>query len=470
MAQLRELIVNGPSRFVGASTFNDDVVLNKGATSYADIIPGATGSHNLGNSTYRWKNFYITNVNLSDTLTTTQGEASTAANEGDIQVAGGIGIAKNSFFGANIYLGSNTYYVNGSTSKLNALTTAGLITAGGNVIPGQTTLTLGTSSSRWQTIYLVNANATGNIVPNAASNTQTLGTSTIQWNGIYGNTVYFGGTTYYISGTAANLPATTVAGLTIAGNLLPSTSAAYTLGSSSKKWLTLYVGNGADGTAANTGAVQITGGLSTSGKSFMGSDLVITGDIDIQGANADRFVKFTHTTSSDTGYDWRLGYLGTGSGDANYFVIQSNGTSTTWTDVIRLGLTSFDASFAGNVNPRTSASKTLGTSSLRWNNVYAVNMNASGKITSGNLEVSTNTKIANTLEVTATSTFSGNTTFSKPVAITDATASTSMATGALKVTGGIGTQDQMSAKQVMINDGVTMKYDTTNEYVYFVFE
>lgn len=470
MAQLRELIVSGPSRFVGASTFNDDVVLNKGATSYADILPGETSTHSLGNSTYRWKNFYITNINMSDTLTTTQGEASTAANAGDIQVAGGIGVAKNSFFGANVYLGSTTYYVNGSTSNLNALTTAGLITSGGNVVPGKTTLTLGTTSARWATIYLKDANATGNIIPNAASNTQTLGTSSNKWNGIYGNTVYFGGTTYYISGTAANLPATTVAGLTVTGHLLPSTSVAYNLGSSSKRWLTLYVGNGAEGTAANTGAVQITGGLSTSGKSFMGSDLVITGDIDIQGQNADRFVKFTHTTASDTGYDWRLGCLGTGSGDANYFVIQSNGTSTTWTNVIRLGLTSFDAAFAGNVNPQVTASKTLGTSSLRWNNVYAVNMNVNGKITAGNLEVNTHTKLANVLEVTATSTFSGNTTFSKPVTISDTTASTSMATGALKVTGGIGTKDQLSAKQVMVNDSVTMKYDTTNEYVYFVFE
>lgn len=284
MAQLRELIVSGPSRFVGASTFNDDVVLNKGATSYADIIPGETSTHSLGNSTYRWNNLYITNINISDTLTTTKNEASTAANIGDIRVAGGIGVAKNSFFGANIYLGSTTYYVNG---------------------------------------------------------------------------------------TAANLPATTIAGLTVAGNLLPSTSVAYNLGSSSKRWLTLYIGNGAEGTAANTGAVQITGGLSTSGKSFMGSDLVITGDIDIQGQNADRFVKFTHTTSSDTGFDWRLGYLGTDNGDANYFVIQSNSTSATWTDVIRLGLTSFDASFAGNINPRTANTGSIGTSILKWNKMYA---------------------------------------------------------------------------------------------------
>lgn len=376
MAQLRELIVSGPSRFVGASTFNDDVVLNKGATSYADIIPGETSTHSLGDATYRWKNLYITNINMSDTLTTSQGEASTSASTGDIQVAGGIGVAKNSFFKANIYLGSTTYYVNGSTSNLNALTTAGLITSGGNVVPGKTTLTLGTSSSRWATIYLKDANATGNIVPNASSNSQTLGTSSNRWNGIYGNTVYFGGTTYYISGTAANLPATTVAGLTVAGDLLPSANGAYTLGSSSKRWLTLFVGNGAEGTAANTGAVQITGGLSTTKKSFMGDTLVITGDIDIQGANADRFINFTHTTASDTGYDWRTGVLGTGSGDANYYVIQSNSTSGTWANVLRLGLTTYDAQFSGNVVPAATSSKNLGSSSLKWNHVYAVNMTA----------------------------------------------------------------------------------------------
>lgn len=469
MAQLRELIVNGPSRFVGASTFNNDVVLNKGATSYADIMPGNTISYSLGSATYRWQNLYITNISLSDTLTTTLGEASTSAKLGDIQVAGGIGIAKNSFFGANIYLGSTTYYVNGSTSKLNALTTVGLITSGGNVVPATTTLTLGTSSARWATIYLKDANATGNIIPNAASNTQSLGSSSNKWNSIYGNTVYFGGTTYYASGTAANLPATTIAGLTVGGNILPSASAAYTLGSSSKRWLTLYVGNGAEGTAANTGALQITGGLSTTKKSFMGDSLTITGDLDLQVDDSDRFLKFTYTGSS-AGYDWRIGYLGSGSGNANYLVFQSNSTTAnTWTNVMRLGLISHEVTFASDILPDADTANNVGSSSLRWNKVYSMDVIASGKISATSLEVSTNTLLKNVLEVTATSTFSGNTTFTKPVSITNTTASTSKTTGALKVTGGIATQDQMSAKQVMIDDGATIKYDATNEYVYFTF-
>lgn len=52
--------------------------------------------------------------------------------------------------------------------------------------------------------------------------------------------------------------------------------------------------------------------------------------------------------------------------------------------------------------------------------------------------------------------------------ISNNTASTSMTTGALLVTGGIATQDQLSAKTIEINDKATVQYDTTRQALRFV--
>lgn len=103
---------------------------------------------------------------------------------------------------------------------------------------------------------------------------------------------------------------------------------------------------------------------------------VNTGDIDIVNIlETNKFLGFYYDTSKTAGASWRLGHLGTGSGDTNYFVIQSGTsttTATTWNDVIRLEMNSFKASFLGNVNPRTDNTKTLGEENLRWATVYAV--------------------------------------------------------------------------------------------------
>lgn len=54
-------------------------------------------------------------------------------------------------------------------------------------------------------------------------------------------------------------------------------------------------------------------------------------------------------------------------------------------------------------------------------------------------------------------------------AFTNTTASTSKTTGALKVSGGMGVAGRMSANEVMIGDGCTLMYNTTNKCVDFVF-
>ena len=54
-------------------------------------------------------------------------------------------------------------------------------------------------------------------------------------------------------------------------------------------------------------------------------------------------------------------------------------------------------------------------------------------------------------------------------AFTSTTASTSKSTGAVKVSGGLGVAGRMSANEVMVGDGCTLKYDPTNKCVNFVF-
>ena len=54
-------------------------------------------------------------------------------------------------------------------------------------------------------------------------------------------------------------------------------------------------------------------------------------------------------------------------------------------------------------------------------------------------------------------------------AFTNTTASTSKSTGAVKVSGGVGVAGRVSANEVMIGDGCTLRYDATNKCVNFTF-
>lgn len=116
-----------------------------------------------------------------------------------------------------------------------------------------------------------------------------------------------------------------------------------------------------------------------------GGDL--TGDLGIIFGDTNKFLHFKYGTSSLVNNSWRLGVLGTGSGDKNYFVIQSGGannsSNSTWNNAIRIGQQTYDVVFGGNVYPLTDNSKTLGTSSYKWSNVYATTFtgNLTGNVT-----------------------------------------------------------------------------------------
>lgn len=114
-------------------------------------------------------------------------------------------------------------------------------------------------------------------------------------------------------------------------------------------------------------------------------DGYFTGDIVIQSVGElDKFMYFSYDADKTAGASWRLGMLGSGSGDTNYFAVQSGTASTgatTWNNAIRIGQNTFDVALGGNLYPLTNNTKTCGTSSYRWSNVYSVAGNFSGTIT-----------------------------------------------------------------------------------------
>ena len=106
-------------------------------------------------------------------------------------------------------------------------------------------------------------------------------------------------------------------------------------------------------------------GLSLDGSNEM------TGNLVFACGDSDRYIHFKYASS--TGYDWRLGYKGSGDGNANYFVIESDKNTGTWTQAMRIGLIDHDVTFSGSV----SASSFLGnaTSATKANTIYTTNTN-----------------------------------------------------------------------------------------------
>lgn len=120
-----------------------------------------------------------------------------------------------------------------------------------------------------------------------------------------------------------------------------------------------------------------------------GSDHPLTGDLYLSAGDEDRFLQFAYT---GTGYDWRIGYLGSGNGNANYLVFQSNGTDgVTWTNALRFGLIDLNATFSGALLPSSSGAKDIGSSSLRWKGLYGQTLDINGNATIGNAASNTHT-------------------------------------------------------------------------------
>ncbi|NLL64018.1 MAG: hypothetical protein GX241_07320, partial [Ruminococcaceae bacterium] len=88
----------------------------------------------------------------------------------------------------------------------------------------------------------------------------------------------------------------------------------------------------------------------------------LTGDLSIRTGNTDKYITFDY--SGNNTYNWRIGYLGTGTGDANYFTIQSSkSTGGVYFDALRLGLETLNAQFFGTVTAPTFSGSLSGNAS-----------------------------------------------------------------------------------------------------------
>jgi len=68
----------------------------------------------------------------------------------------------------------------------------------------------------------------------------------------------------------------------------------------------------------------------------------LSGNLTLTAGNEDRYITYLYTGGT---YSWRMGYIGSGSGDANYFVIESSGADTVFDRALEIGATTLKVDF-----------------------------------------------------------------------------------------------------------------------------
>lgn len=468
MAHLKDLLVAGPSRFIGEVAFNDNVIFNDSVTlnetlilaknpqdaagnavgtpgliignptgqhiaiddneiiaksdadssstlylntdggtvnSGGNLVPNSTGSRTLGSSSLYWKTLYVGD-----------GTGSSSSSTGSIIVNGGIGTSGASYIGGALvsngaFTANNTALIKGAITGQSTITTTGTGQVGNtftikNASGGNATLIFDrASNANWQVL-----SSNGDLFLQCDYTTA---------KGSYYNVLKLG----YDNKQA-----------TFFGNVLPNGNAALTLGGSSNKWKVLYVGDATDATSTSTGVIQATGGIAATKAGYFGGDVT---------AN-----KFHITNTSG------VGHITFARNSYNYIHAKTSGGMIAFVvDGQTIGTANSDMLIQkGVILPGTTNITALGQDSKRWKGVYAGIGNFSGNLTaSGNLTVSGTAAIA------------------KDTTIGNGTASTSMTTGALKVTGGVGVSKQLNAKTVRIDNSVYFQYNSSDKSLDVIF-
>ena len=124
-----------------------------------------------------------------------------------------------------------------------------------------------------------------------------------------------------------------------------------------------------------------SGVVTTANQTFAGNKFTKGTHIGlVNGGETDQFLDFAYTgdpTTTNTkapGASWRIGALNSGSGDSNYFVVQTGGSNTNatvWNNAMRIGMNTLDMTLGGNLLPKATDTLTIGTADLKWKNIYA---------------------------------------------------------------------------------------------------
>lgn len=243
--------VNPPATFgnnvtiAGVLTANGQMVLGDGAGDTitvngrvaSSVLPNTTGNHDLGSSSLRWKDIYISSVSATNGIT-----AASASLTGAISAASG------AFSGA---LSSNTLTATTATVTNNNVTT---LVVSNNSTLGDSTSDLITATARFAS----------DVVPNT-NGTRSLGDVSNKWNAQL-NTATINSATI----SSASLATTTFTG-TLSGNIV-SSSAIVTTGSS---------GNISGVSSASINYIRVGDFVHVSGR-FTASSMSGNGQITIQ--------------------------------------------------------------------------------------------------------------------------------------------------------------------------------------------
>lgn len=468
MAHLKDLLVAGPSRFIGEVAFNDNVTFNNSVTlnetlilaknpqdaegtqeGYPALIIGDNGNAGAhlaidGNeimakssatavgSLYLNNNGGLVTIGVGGLTTTgivsaTQGSAASSTTTGALRVTGGLSTTAASWIGG------------------------GLLTIKSSSDASSSAITLwrGTNAS-WK---IENASGTLHFSCNYTTSVQSTYTSlfSIAYNtGVIqtkGTINLSNGTTYYINGSGSSK----LTNLSLAGTLgvTGATTLSSTLGVTGATTLkstlgvsgvatfanTVKITQGSAASSTSTGALQITGGLSASANSYFGADVTVVKNLTAKTLTISDTSGIAHLIFSRGSYNYI--HAKTAGGVIAFVVNGQTVGSATSEMVIQDGI----------INPGTTNVTDLGSTSLRWKGIYANTANFGGNLT-----------------------VSGTATITKSVTINDGTASTSKTTGALKVSGGIGATGQVNAQSFRIDNAVKFVYNSTDKCVDVIFE
>lgn len=229
-----------------------------------------------------------------------------------------------------LYANDNIYFRTGCDFT-NSSYPNGILMTPTAFYPLTTGVALGTSSNKWANVYstVFTGNLTGTAT-NATNVTVTAGSGNIE-RPLVVNSSLSGQNLWHVEGVTANYQNKTI---TAPGG---------------------FIGNASSATKDGNGNVIASTYLPLTGGTLTGNLAILTG-------NTDKFITWDFDTSSSLmGASWRIGTLGTGSGDGNYFVIQSTtsttGTTETFTNAVRIGMNTYNVLLGSTT---ASTSKTTG--------------------------------------------------------------------------------------------------------------
>ena len=351
------LVVNAVSTFDGEATFRDDVVVTANVDITGDSV-NITGNTVVGSAN-------------TDTLTinaTTDINAATNI-DGNVTATGKVTINGNTVIGnANtdtLVVGADATF-NGSVT-LNGVTDV----SGAMVFNGNTTLG---NASTDKLIVPSHSVFQSNVTVGDAASDKLLVTGHAQLSSnliVEGTTKLNGGTTIIGNATGDDLTVTA----RVASSFVPKTDGVHTLGTTSLRWEELFADSVTAGNAALSGTLDVDGSTALNGlttTTFTANGAVdINSTLDVDGA--------TTLNGAVT--------LGNAAGDDLTFTGRA----------------------ASSLVPKTDGVHTLGTTSLRWEELFA------DSVTAGN------TTLSGTLDVTGDTTVDGATTLNGAVTLGDAT-------------------------------------------------